>query len=89
MPSTLTEKLEAQLRHLSLLLYDTRVPAEQVDREVRPFCDELIRFTDPWQRGTGLANYRLGVAGFHAMFKFDLEILQLNVALQDDGRTGR
>ena len=85
----LIAKLEARLRHLATLLYDTGVPAAQVDAEVLPHCDEQIVFTDPWQQGGGVARYRLGLAGFHAMLKFDFAISQLNVTLDEEGRRGR
>ena len=51
----LIEKLEAHFRRLTHVLYDTDVPAPEVDEQVRPWLDEDISFIDPWQHGVGLA----------------------------------
>lgn len=85
----LIRKLEEHFRRISLLLYDTTVPPERVDAEVRPYLDEHVRFTDPWQQAGGLKKYRLGAAGFHCMFVFDFDIFQVNVQLDDTARKGR
>jgi len=81
--------LERELRRLTALLYDTRVPAERLEREVAPYLAESVTFTDPWQTGVGKANYRLGMAGFHAMFRFRFKFHQVTVQLDERGERGR
>ena len=81
--------LEEAFRRLTGLLYDTSVTRERMEAEVAPILAEGVTFKDPWQTGVGKDAYRLGMAGFHAMFRFDFEIHQLNVSLAPDGRTGR
>ena len=85
----LIEKLEAHFRRLTHVLYDTDVPAPEVDEQVRPWLDEDISFIDPWQHGVGLAKYRLGLAGFHTMLKFHFELAQLNVTYDPSTQRGR
>ena len=85
----LVRDLEARFRNLSLLLYDTDVDPAVVDAEVAPLLDRNVRFTDPWQQASGRDKYRIGAAGFHAMFRFKLEIRQVGVQLADDGAGGR
>jgi hypothetical protein len=85
----LIRALEERFRALSLMLYDTTVPPEQVDREILSYLDENVRFVDPWQEASGKEKYRLGAAGFHSMFHFDFELLQVEVRVDDDGRKGR
>jgi hypothetical protein len=85
----LIQKLEERFRHLSLVLYDTSVPPSRVDEEVTPYLAEDVTFVDPWQTAGGLARYRLGLAGFHCMFRFDFDIKQLNVQLDASGESGR
>ena len=36
-----------------------------------------------------MRKYRLGLAGFHTMFRFHFELMQLAVTVDADGRTGR
>lgn len=83
------QKLEARFRRLTELLYDTRVPAQVLEEEVLPFIAEDVTFIDPWQRGTGRENYRKGAAGFHCMFRFDFDIIQLHVQLEEGHQRGR
>lgn len=85
----LIHALEQRFRRITELLYDTRVPAQVLDEEVLPFIGEDVSFTDPWQRGVGRENYRLGLAGFHSMFSFDFDIFQLNVQLEEGHQRGR
>jgi ketosteroid isomerase-like protein len=85
----LIAKLQDRFRAISALLYDTSIDTLRVDAEMAPLLADDVTFTDPWQTGTGKANYRLGAAGFHAMFKFELDIHQVGVQLSDDGATGR
>ncbi len=85
----LIRKLEERFRQLSLLLYDTSVDPARADVEVAPLLDDEVRFTDPWQEASGRAKYRLGLAGFHALFRFTLQIAQVSVQLAEDGAGGR
>lgn len=81
--------IEERIRQLTLLLYDTRVPPAQVDEEVAPHLAPGVRFTDPWQQAAGRAKYRLGLAGFHQMLRFDFEVAHVHVQLDAAGRTAR
>ncbi len=85
----LIAELESRFRELSALLYDTSVDPALADAAIKPLLAENVRFTDPWQEGTGRGKYRLGIAGFHAMFRFHLEVAQLNVQLTPDATAGR
>ncbi len=85
----LVRNLESRFRHISQLLYDTSVDPKLADAEVAAMLDEHVRFTDPWQQASGRAKYRLGIAGFHAMFQFVLDITQVSVQLTPDGLGGR
>lgn len=88
-PARLTEQLTEKFRQISLLLYDTNVASSELEAEVFPFMDPRVRFVDPWQEGTGLANYRDGAAGFHCMLRFDLVISQVGVQLDLGTKRGR
>jgi hypothetical protein len=81
--------LEEEFRRISATLYDTSIPASRLDTEVAPWLAEAVTFTDPWQTGTGKTSYRLGMAGFHAMFRFTFDFLQVNVQLNEYGDGGR
>jgi hypothetical protein len=85
----LIQQLEERFRRMTLLLYDTSVPARVLDEEVVPFLAEDVSFTDPWQRGAGRETYRRGAVGFHCMFSFDFDIHQLNVQLEEGHEKGR
>lgn len=87
--SALVARLEERFRWLTVALYDTSVPPTEVDAAIRPYLDERIRFVDPWQTESGVGKYRLGLAGFHTMFRFHFELMQLAVTVDADGRTGR
>lgn len=78
---------EDDFRRLSELLYDTDVRMARLDEEVVPYLDDAITFVDPWQKGGGIERYRLGLAGFHSMLRFKLEITQ--VAVTADDTSGR
>ncbi len=84
-----TRVLEGAFRRLTGLLYDTSVTRARMEAEVAPHLAEGVTFKDPWQTGVGKDAYRTGMAGFHAMFRFDFDVRQLNVTLAPDGRTGR
>ena len=83
------QKLQADFEKLSRLLYDTSVPPSVLEHEVMPHIAEDVVFVDPWQEGAGRDRYRLGLAGFHTMLRFDLEITQTSVTLAADGKSGR
>ena len=87
--NALIAKLSERFRTLSALMYDTSVDPARVDAELAPLLAADVLFTDPWQQGKGRANYRLGAAGFHAMFRFTLDIAQVGVQLTEDGKEGR
>jgi hypothetical protein len=84
-----TQTLETQFRELTTLLYDTRIDPALGDAAVAPLLAEQVQFTDPWQQASGRKKYRIGIAGFHAMFRFHLDIAQLNVQLAQDNKTAR
>lgn len=87
--AALVSRLEEKFRWLTTALYDTSVPPAEVDAAMRPYLDDGIRFVDPWQTEAGVQRYRLGLAGFHTMFRFHFELIQLSVTLDGDGKTGR
>ncbi len=82
-------QLQDTFRKISQLLYDTKVPPEVLEREVMPFIAEDVVFVDPWQEGGRRDRYRLGLAGFHRMLKFDLDLFQVNVTLDEPAGKGR
>ena len=83
------QKLQADFERLSRLLYDTSVPPSVLEHEVMPHIAEDVVFVDPWQEGKGRDRYRLGLAGFHTLLKFTLDITQASVTLSPDGKHGR
>ncbi|SEK97409.1 hypothetical protein SAMN05444354_103217 [Stigmatella aurantiaca] len=85
----LIPQLEERFRRITQVLYDTRQPARVLDAKVLPYLAEDVVFTDPWQRGAGIEDYRLGAVGFHLMFSFDFDVFQLNVQLEEGGQKGR
>lgn len=82
--AALIRDLEARFRQLSTLLYDTSVDPKMADAAIAPLLAPDVTFTDPWQQASGRSRYRMGIAGFHAMFHFKLDIKQLSVQLSDD-----
>jgi hypothetical protein len=89
MMSTIEPELAATFRRLSERLYDTSVPMSVLDDEVTPYLDANVTFTDPWQHGGGIDRYRLGLAGFHSMFHFTLELKQASVTVDMERANGR
>ncbi len=85
----LIRELEARLRHLTGLLYDTRVPPRRLEEEVLPHLAEEVTFKDPWQVASGRDRYAVGMKGFHAMFDFRFEFHQVSVSLDAQGSGGR
>lgn len=85
----LIHKLTERFRRISEVLYDTSLPSPEVDAEIRPFLDEKVTFLDPWQHEMGVEKYRLGLAGFHTLFRFHFELHQIGVQLDEKGKRGR
>jgi hypothetical protein len=85
----LVRELEARLRHLTDLLYDTRVPPQRLEDEVLPHLAEEVTFKDPWQVAAGRDSYAVGMKGFHAMFDFRFEFHQVCVSLDAQAHGGR
>lgn len=82
-------ELERLFEKLTALLYDTDVPMEVLEAEVMPYLGPDVTFVDPWQSGAGRESYRLGLAGFHAMFRFHFEVLQVGVRAPRGTQRGR
>jgi len=80
---TAIKALEKEMTQIVKLQYDTSVPLSELQDKVAPFLGDEVGFTDPWQAGRGKARYELGMRGFHNMFYFDFEVLQLRVDLND------
>jgi hypothetical protein len=85
----LIRELEERFRHLTDLLYDTRVSPQQLEDQVLPLLAEQVTFKDPWQVGVGRDKYTVGMKGFHAMFDFRFEFHQVGVALDARATGGR
>lgn len=82
-------QLELLFERLVRLQYNTSVPSSEADVLLRGHLHKDVYFRDPWQAGGGLAAYRLGLRGFHAMFSFHWENLQLHATLNEDGSRAR
>jgi hypothetical protein len=87
--SKFISQLEREFSTIVQLLYTTSVPSPLLERHVLPYISKNIIFKDPWQEGSGKELYRLGMKGFHNMFHFTFDTFQINVKLNDDGKTGR
>jgi hypothetical protein len=87
--TAVSRELEPLFRKLTLLLYDTRVPMDVLEAQVMPYIANDVTFTDPWQTGSGRERYRLGLAGFHRMLRFDFKPTQVGVQLAGAESTGR
>jgi hypothetical protein len=85
----LIRELEARFRHLTGLLYDTRVAPQRLEEEVLPHLAEEVTFKDPWQVASGRDRYAVGMKGFHAMFDFRFEFHQVCVSLDAPASSGR
>jgi len=79
-------ELTRRFTELTHLLYDTAVPVPVLREKVYPHLAPDITFRDPWVRGSGLAQFWTGLRGFHAVIRFDFDILQMTVDLDDRGR---
>lgn len=87
--SKFINQLEREFSNIVQLLYTTSVTGPVLERQVLPYINEKIIFKDPWQEGCGKELYRTGIKGFHNFFHFTFDTFQLNVKLNDDGKTGR
>ncbi|CAF1301735.1 unnamed protein product [Adineta steineri] len=87
--SKFINQLEREFSHIVQLLYTTNVPNALLEREVLPYIAKNILFKDPCQEANGKELYRVGMKGFHNLFHFTFDTLQLNIKLNDDGKTGR
>jgi len=85
----LIRELEAKFRHLTELLYDTRVSPQRLEEEVLPHLAEEVTFKDPWQTASGRDRYAAGMKGFHALFDFRFEFHQVCVSLDAQASGGR
>ena len=82
-------ELERRFTELTQLLYTTSVPAPELREKVYPYLAPTIVFRDPWVRGSGLQQFWVGLRGFHAVIRFDFDIAQLAVQLDERGDGGR
>ncbi len=81
--------VEDQIRELTLLMYDTRVPLPVLDQRVQPRLAPSVVFEDPWVRVHGRRRFMTGLHGFHCVIRFDFDIFQLAVELNARGDGGR
>jgi hypothetical protein len=82
-------ELERRFTELTQLLYTTSVPVPELREKVYPHLAPSIVFRDPWARASGLQQFWVGLRGFHAVIRFDFEIFQLAVELNERGDGGR
>lgn len=83
------DKLRQFFARLTRLLYDTAVPMNVVRREVFPYFSHNIVFLDPLVHIQGWQKFADGRRGFHCTFKFDFDIIQLGVQLNNRNDGGR
>jgi hypothetical protein len=83
------QELERRFTEVTQLLYTTSVPIAELREKVYPHLAPTIVFRDPWVRGSGLPQIWTGVRGFHAVIRFDFDIYQLAVELNERGDGGR
>lgn len=82
-------ELERRFTEMTHLLYTTKIPVGELREKVYPHLAPTITFKDPWIRGSGLAQFWTGLRGFHAIIRFDFDIAQLAVQLNERGDGGR
>lgn len=87
--SDIKEFIEEKFRRIIILQYTTDTPLKQLEEEVEPYLGRDITFKDPWQEGSGRELYKLGLKGFHCMFNFDFELLQITVDYNEKKKEGR
>ncbi len=54
-----------------------------------PYLAPDVTFTDPWLTAHGRGRFRIGLRGFHCVIRFDFDIFQLAVTLNERGDGGR
>ena len=82
-------QLEREFTNLARLLYTTDVSNSVLEQECLPYIAKNILFKHPLQEGNGKERYRFIMKGFHNIFHCAFDKSQLNVKLNDDGKTGR
>jgi hypothetical protein len=87
--SKFINQLEREFTNIVQMLYTTDIPGALLERQILPYIAKNIIFKDPYQEISGKELYRIGINGFHNMFHFTFDTFQLNVKLNDDGKTGR
>jgi hypothetical protein len=83
-PSAL--ELEARFREITTLMYDTSVPLPVLRARVEPYLGPDVVFIDPWIHARGARKFRIGLSGFHCAFRFDFDVFQVGVQLDEQGR---
>ncbi|UJR30772.1 hypothetical protein I4U23_018292 [Adineta vaga] len=87
--SKFISQLEHEFATLTQFLYTTDVSSAVLEREVLPYIAKNIFFKDPCQEINGKELYAFSIKGFHHMFHLTFDKFQLNIKLNDDGKTGR
>lgn len=82
-------ELERRFAELTHLMYDTRVSPERLEERVHPYLSPDIEFVDPWVHTRGGPVFRAGLRGFHCLFRFDFDLFQLHVQMNERGDGGR
>lgn len=83
------QELERRFTEMTHLLYTTSIPVPELREKVYPHLAPTIVFRDPWVRASGLQQFWVGLRGFHAVIRFDFDIAQLAVELNERGDGGR
>lgn len=81
--------IERRFRRMTLLMYNTSVPASILAEEVYPYLAPDIEFVNPWRRVRGAETYQTDLFGTHHGARFDLDIAQMNVRLSERRDAGR
>jgi hypothetical protein len=82
-------ELERRFAELTLLMYDTRVPLGRLEERVVPYLAPDIEFIDPWVHVRGGPIFKTGLRGFHCAIRFDFDMFQLHVQMNERGDGGR
>lgn len=82
-------ELERRFTEMTQLLYTTSIPVPELREKVYPHLAPTVVFRDPWVRASGLQQFWVGLRGFHAVIRFDFDIFQLAVELNERGDGGR
>jgi hypothetical protein len=80
--------LEARFREITRLMYDTRVPRATLEERAIPLLALNVEFVDPWLRARTRRVFAIGLRGFHCVIRFDFDIFQLGVHLNERGDGG-